>query len=155
MTKSNSRPAEVLNVRPAGDAHQVITLDGGGQRYRREPCATCPWRVDMVGEFPPEAFVLAAPCGTSDLSAIDAPVWVMERLEHTFACHESGPERPATCAGYILRGDQAIGWRLALCFGAFDPAQVSDGGHLLHNSYREMAEANGVDADDPELRACR
>jgi hypothetical protein len=32
---------------------------------------------------------------------------------------------------------------------------VEDGGHELHESYRAMAIANGVAADDPVLAACR
>jgi hypothetical protein len=32
---------------------------------------------------------------------------------------------------------------------------VHDGGHDLHDSYRDMAVANGVDPDDPALGRCR
>lgn len=32
---------------------------------------------------------------------------------------------------------------------------VHDGGHELHDSYRAMAEANGVPHDDPVLKDCR
>ena len=32
---------------------------------------------------------------------------------------------------------------------------VSDGGHELHDNYREMAIANGVSPDDPSLAECR
>ncbi|MNF18338.1 hypothetical protein D3C80_2223580 [compost metagenome] len=32
---------------------------------------------------------------------------------------------------------------------------VSDGGHELFESYRAMAEANGVSSDDPVLARCR
>jgi hypothetical protein len=73
---------------------------------------------------------------------------------HGFACHSSGTEKPATCAGYILRSPDAIGWRLAVAFGKFDPSKVSDGGHELHENYRAMAEANGVASDDPVLDGC-
>jgi len=54
MAKSKS---EILEVRPAGDDHQVVTVQRDAERktghlYRRKPCAKCPWRVDAVGDVP-------------------------------------------------------------------------------------------------------
>lgn len=157
-TKSR-RETKILAHRLAGDDHAVLTFVGGTQGYRREPCATCPWRVDAIGEFPAEAFRHSAGCGI-DVSLLPwqtdplTAAAMMESADHIFACHSSGAEKPATCAGYILKGDQALGWRIAAAKGSFDPKQVSDGGHLLHSNYREMAEANGVDENDPVLIAC-
>lgn len=73
-----------------------------------------------------------------------------------FSCHESGKERPATCAGFLLRNaDHNMQVRLAIGRGALDPDKISDGGLDLHASYRDMAIANGVDPDDPVLSRCR
>jgi hypothetical protein len=50
----------VLEIKSAGPDHQVVTIQGGTDGYRRSPCPTCPWRIDAVGVFPPEAFVHSA-----------------------------------------------------------------------------------------------
>lgn len=135
---------KVTQTRMAGTDHAVITLEGGTTgAYRREPCRGCPWRVDNTGLFPAEAFRHSAP------TAYDAAF-------HTFACHESGSKSPATCAGFLLRNSaNNIGVRLAVSGGRIDPSQVTDGGHELHESYRAMAIANGVPADDPAIEPCR
>ena len=71
----------VLETRPAGEDHQVVSVQGAQKSYRKQPCSDCPWRVDAVGEFPAEAFRHSARTAY-DLS------------EHVFACHESGVEKP-------------------------------------------------------------
>ena len=141
-----TRPAPtVTDIRPAGEDHAVITLDTprGSTGYRRTPCHTCPWRVDATGAFPAEAFRHSA--GTSyDCATVQ------------FACHASGTARPRTCAGYLLNGStHNLAARMSLARGDVDLSRVSDGGHDLHASYRAMAEANGVDPDDPVLTPCR
>lgn len=143
----------ITQRRSAGPEHQVVTVEGGSRSYRRSPCPTCPWRKDAVGEFPAEAFRHSAQTG-ADGATISGPDGLAE-ASHTFACHTSGTEKPATCAGYILRSQDAIGWRLAVIRGLFDPRQVSDRGIALFDSYYEMAVANGVPPDDPALRTCR
>jgi hypothetical protein len=45
--------------------------------------------------------------------------------------------------------------RLQASMGRIDLNSVTDAGLELHASYRDMAEANGVDPDDYVLRACR
>lgn len=95
-----------------------------------------------MGEFPPEAFVHSAS------TAYDL-------AENTFACHQSGAEKPAICAGFLLRGaDHNLAVRLGYLKGTIKP-DVKDGGHVLHANYREMAIANGVDPEDPALTKCR
>lgn len=134
--------ARITEVRPAGDAHQVVTVEGGGGAYRKKPCDTCPWRVDAVGEFPAEAFRHSAPTA-------------YDMAQNTFACHSSGTEKPATCAGFLLRGaDHNMAVRLGYMMGRYKN-DVTDGGHELHESYRAMAIANGVDPEDPILKECR
>ncbi|MGP3505479.1 DUF6283 family protein [Paracidovorax citrulli] len=136
--------ATVVMVRPAGEDHQVVTLQSvadGKRPFRKEPCAQCPWREDSVGVFPPEAFKHSA-ATAYDMSS------------HTFGCHDSGTDRPAACAGFLLRGAaHNLRVRLQLMQGNY--RGVTDGGHVLHDSYRSMAIANGVDPADPVLERCR
>lgn len=143
--------SRITNRRLAGKDHAVLTLEGGDGRYRRRPCSDCPWRKDATGVFPPEAFKHSANTG-ADGSAL---IRVGDDALHTFACHQQGTEKAATCAGYILRGDDAIGWRIAVVLGRFDPKQVSDDGIELHDDYFAMAVSNGVPGDDPALDHCR
>ena len=137
------RGRRVTNVRPAGPNHQVVTVEGGGGTYRHQPCSDCPWRRDAVGIFPAAAFLHSA--GTAyDMALV------------TFACHQSGTGKPAICAGFLLRGAaHNLTVRLRIISGEIEPAAVSDGGADLFDGYREMAEANGVEPDDPALRRCR
>lgn len=141
--KRASKPT-VINVRPAGAEHQVVTVEGGRGSYRREPCSDCPWRKDAaIGEFNAEAYRHSANTAY-DMST------------HQFSCHQSGIEKPAACAGFLLRGaDHNLSVRLAQMNGRIDLRKVKDGGHELYESYRAMAEANGVPADDPTLGPCR
>jgi Family of unknown function (DUF6283) len=132
----------VTQIRPAGDCHQVVTVEGGQGGYRRKPCSDCPWREDATGEFPAEAFRHSANTAY-DMST------------HTFACHQSGAVKPAVCAGFLLRGaDHNLAVRLKRLNGQIVD-DVTDAGLELHANYRAMAVANGVDADDEILRPCR
>jgi len=141
IAKRSIRP-KVLRTRRAGPDHQVVTVKSPCKAYRREPCPKCPWRKDAVGEFPPEAFVHSAETA-------------YDMAEHLFACHDSGSAKPATCAGFLLRGaDHNLAVRLGRMSGRYGD-DVVDGGHELHESYRDMAIANGVDPDEPRLVACR
>lgn len=120
-----------------------MTVEGGGGQYRREPCGGCPWRVDQTGEFPAGAFLGSAHTA-------------YDMARNSFACHESGTKKPATCAGFLLRGaDHNMGVRLKAMTGEIDLDAVSDGGHALHDGYRAMAVANGCDPSAPELEECR
>lgn len=140
--KPSKKGARVVNVRPAGDAHQVVTVVGGKGLYRRKPCKDCPWRKDAVGEFPAEAFRHSANTAY-DMS------------EHTFACHQMGAKKPGICAGFLLKGsDHNLAVRLKRMQGLIVD-DVKDGGHALFENYREMAVANGVAADESVLQPCR
>jgi hypothetical protein len=136
-----TRP-RVTAVHPAGPDHQVATVEGRGA-YRRWPCGPCPWVVDNTGEFPPEAF------GHSTITAYDCAV-------STFACHEAGADHPTTCAGFLLRGaEHNLTVRIASSSGRLDLSQVHDDGRELHDGYRAMAIANGLDPADPRLAPVR
>lgn len=128
-----------LTKLPAGPDHSVAVVPGAPHAYRREPCSGCPWRVDQTGVFPPEAFEHSA--NTARPGSL-----------HTFGCHESGIYKGATCAGFLLRGVTCNRAAETLAAeGHIDPAQVHDGAHALHASYRDMAIANGVPASHPVL----
>jgi hypothetical protein len=134
--------ARITDIRPADENNQIVTIEGGPGGYRREPCGGCPWRVDQTGAFPAEAFRHSA-----------STAYDMAR--NTFACHESGTKKPATCAGFLLRGaDHNLAVRMRQRTENFS-VTVRDGGHELHASYRAMAIANGVPADDPAIERCR
>ena len=138
MTKTTT----IMQIRPAGIDHQVVTVQGGGSTYRRTPCADCPWKIEATGVFPAEAFKLSAHTAY-DMSG------------EIFGCHQSGSTHPATCAGFLLRGgDHNLAVRLGFMSGKYQD-DVSDAGHALHDDYSSMAEANGVDPADPVLTPCR
>jgi hypothetical protein len=129
-----------------GNLYGVTTLTSkpnGQAGYRKQVCETCPWRLDAeVGRFPAQAYRESAP------TAHDASF-------STFACHESGKEHLQTCAGFILANSfDNIGVRIAECRGDLDRRQIKRT-VPLYRSYRAMAEANGVDPDDPVLAPCR
>jgi hypothetical protein len=134
--------ATITAVNPVDETYQVVTIEGGRQCYRREPCGGCPWRVDQTGIFPAKAFRHAANTA-HDMS------------DRQFACHESGSTKPATCAGFLLRGaDHNLSVRMKRMRGEIRD-DVHDGGHELHADYRAMAIANGVDPTDQAISACR
>lgn len=142
MTKKTPRWAFVVETRAAGAEHQVVSVLSNHKSYRRKPCSDCPWRVDATGVFPAEAFRHSA------RTAYDMS-------NHVFTCHQSGVERPATCAGFLLRGaDHNLAARLGYISGRYR-ADVTDAGVELHQSYADMAVANGVAPDDPSLKRCR
>ena len=135
--------ANITGRHACGDTHEVVTVEGGPSTYRREPCDECPWRKDLrAGAFPAEAFRHSAN------TAHDASL-------HMFGCHMSPSNRPQTCAGFILKNSvHNLGVRIATSSGRIDPSKVSSR-VPLYDSYREMAVANGVSADDPALAKCR
>lgn len=136
-------PARITEIRPAGPFDQVVTLKGGHGSHRKTPCPGCPWVKANDGSFPAEAFVHSASTA-------------YDMAQNRFACHESGIKKPATCAGFLLRGaDHNLSVRLDIIRGRLDPTSISDGGRDLHEDYKSMAIANGVPADAPALKACR
>lgn len=109
----------------------------------KRPCPNCPWRRDApVGHFPPEAFQRLA-----------ASAYDMDRM--IFQCHDTTPENPVVCAGFLERGaTHNLTVRLAYMNNEIEPMDRS-GGVELFEDYREMAIANGVNPDDPLLEPCR
>jgi len=151
---SKRRQTEATRVRPVGEGGDgadwgVVRLEtksnGAKAVARLKPCATCPWRKDAaIGFFPAEAYRVSAN------TAYDGSM-------STFACHDSGKENPATCAGFLLvNAANNMGVRFAQMDGRLDVDRVGNpDGVALYASYRDMAIANGVDPDDPRLAPCR
>jgi hypothetical protein len=75
--------------------------------------------------------------------------------EGLFQCHDTTDEVPLTCAGFLERGaDHNLTVRMAYIRGRLEPMDRS-GGHDLFDDFREMAVANGMDPDHPEMARCR
>jgi len=133
----------ITHIRPAGPFDQVVTVQGGKGSYRKTPCNGCPWVKANAGSFPKQAFLHSANTAY-DMS------------EHRFGCHESGTKKPATCAGFLLRGaDHNLAVRLDLMRGRIDLESVREDGRDLFENYRAMAVENGVPEDAEELSKCR
>ena len=143
----SKREVIVHEMRECSEEFGVATVEtrgGASALHRRVPCAECPWRMDVpTGVFPPDAF------RTSANTAYDGAI-------KTFGCHMSKKTAPHTCAGFLHRhAENNIGVRLSLNGERIDLDTVSDGGLPVYPSYREMAIANGVPADDPALAEVR
>lgn len=141
------KQAKIVDARPGGEnehgEHRVLSIEGGKFCARPQPCPKCPWRVDAVGQFPAEAFRQSASTA-------------YDMATNMFSCHDAGAKKPATCAGFLLRGaDHNMAVRMKVVMREFSFAAVSDGGHELFESYRAMAIANGVPEDDPVIEPCR
>lgn len=70
-------PSKIDYITPVDDDHRVVTVVTKGeskQRYRREPCADCPWRDYAVGEFPGDAFKVSAKTGQLIISFLQSTV---------------------------------------------------------------------------------
>jgi hypothetical protein len=146
MARPRKRTVTHVATRVAGPDHAVLTLhSSGGAKHGHctRVCAQCPWRLDSpVGEFPAEAYRHSAP------TAYDGAMT-------TFACHMAGAEAPATCAGFLLKNaDNNIAVRLSMMTSRLDPSDIRET-VPLYESYRAMAEANGVEPNDPVLSPCR
>lgn len=138
--------AVVVNRTKADENHEVVSVRSKFRDktcFMKQPCSNCPWRKDSVGEFPAEAFRLSA-------------ITSYDMAEETFACHSAGLKKTKVCAGFILRGaDHNLAVRIAIIKGDLKPDEISDGGHELFRSYKEMAIANGVSPDDDSLKRSR
>lgn len=138
-----ARRTKIIGTRVCSQDYGVTSIVTEGRNKhvaRHKPCEQCPWRKDVpTGVFPEQAYRESAPTS-------------YDMAQSTFACHMSGAENPATCAGFLLRhADNNLSVRLSLMTGRIDLTKIGDGGYPIYESYREMAIANGVDKDDPCL----
>ena len=142
---SMEKKAKVVGRTKADANHEVISVVQSGETYRycRTPCAECPWRKDSpIGAFPAEAYRISAKTA-------------YDMAQSTFACHMAGKDNPATCAGFLLQSSaHSFQVRMSLIKGRLDLSKVKSD-VPLYGSYRKMAEANGVDPEDPVLKPCR
>lgn len=143
----SKRRVVIGETKVCSEEYGVTTLSTKGGKFhahRKSPCEECPWRKDVPTEvFPADAFRASAD------TSYDAAV-------KTFACHVSGAEKPATCAGFLLRhGENNLSIRLSFTGEKIDLSRIHDGGFPIYDSYRDMAIANGVPEDDPCLNNVR
>lgn len=135
------KTAQVVRTRPAGPDHQVVTIEG----------------AEWVSSPALQRLPLAEGCrgriSTGSFRALG-----QHRIRHG-AKHLCVPPVWCSKAGHLrrilLRGaDHNLSVRLGYLKGVIDH-DVKDGGLALHDGYREMAIANGVDPDHPALKQCR
>lgn len=142
-----AKRSKVISVHPCDSTAQVVTVNTPAAKpvFRREVCAECPWRRDSPpGAFPAEAYRHSAKT-------------CVDMATSTFSCHMSGAKTPATCAGFLLSKDADHNMQVRLSSareGIWMPGAVKRTAPT-YDSYYEMAVANGVDPDDPAIRACR
>lgn len=149
MTKKHPQETRVAGLGADGNLYGVTSMvsesDGKHRSARAKPCPSCPWRKDAeIGAFPAEAYRLSArTCYDAALS--------------TFACHESGVDKPAVCAGFLLANSaNNLGVRLGLSASRLDLDRIGNPDQVeLYESYRDMAIANGVSEDDASIAPCR
>lgn len=111
--------------------HQVAEIKDPNTivRARVEVCGGCPWRKSNAGNFPAEAFAVSRQ--TCAESSIDL-----------FMCHESGWEKPAICAGFILANPEHRAVKLLTQTGVIDQRAIS-APEPMFDSYIAMETANG------------
>lgn len=102
----------------------------------RQPCASCPWRLDQDATAIP-GFVLAkaeALAATSPDERGMGPGWGSPM----FACHQSRDGQEVVCAGWLAQvGAAHPGVRLALMQGTMTPDQVQPQTGL-HTTFQEV-----------------
>ena len=103
MAEKMAKEVKISKITPAGEGHQVVSMEGGGGGYRKKPCSDCPWRKDAVGVFPAEAFAHSA-------------TTAYDMAQNKFGCHQSGVNKPATCAGFLLSLGQSWLAQVKMCF---------------------------------------
>ena len=142
------RKGQKTSIFDCGDGHhQVATVtskNDGPLIFRRRICDECPWRKDApIGAFPASAYRHSA-------------ITAYDMSQNLFSCHMQGIEKGAVCNGFLnANAEHNLAIRLAIATGRFDFADLPESPVELYGSYREMAEANGVDPDDAALRLCR
>jgi hypothetical protein len=107
-------------------------------KYIKTPCNECPWRMDVaLGRFSAERFRALAPCAEDMANMV-------------FACHKSPLDAEFACAGFLLQSS-AHNFTCRMARHNFDVSSPFP----MFATYRKMAIANGVKANDPALRHCR
>lgn len=105
----------------------------------KQPCASCPWRVDAAASHIPQFDIqlaerLARCCPDERGVGPDHDASL-------FACHLSKPEHPFACAGWLAQVGRAhVGVRLAVMAGRISVEQLDPqpGWPELHSTYPEV-----------------
>lgn len=122
----------------------------------RQPCLSCPWRVDRhAADIPGFDLAKAEALESSTSDKFGAPV---------FACHQSVPEQEVVCVGWLVRyGYHNISIRLMLLNNLMKPEalEIGPGWPELHHTFDELIEKLRCDSatsvpgpgyDQPRLR---
>jgi len=98
-------------------------------------CDECPWRKNAApGRFAPERYVALAGTSKQGFGAI-------------FTCHKTDDGNEHACVGWLMvDGPENLVVRFAIAKGDIDFKNLRSRGEL-YDSYGEMAEANGVSAE--------
>lgn len=101
----------------------------------RQPCRTCPWRLDQhAQDIPGFKLELAEQLVNTTSDQLGAPM---------FACHQSNEGEEVVCAGWLSRyGWNSIGVRLAMMNGRIKPEQLQpdDDWPELHDTFEDVIE---------------
>jgi hypothetical protein len=112
----------------------------------RQPCASCPWRLDQHADAIPNfSLDLAEGLVRTTSDELGAPI---------FACHQSRNGEEIVCAGWLARyGADSIAIRLQLMDGRCHPSALSPGDDWpeLHETFREVIEKLRTDEAEQAL----
>lgn len=100
----------------------------------RQPCRTCPWRVEQhADEIPNFRLDMAEKLDATTSDQFGAPI---------FQCHQSTGEKPVVCVGWLWRyGPDNIGIRLRLLNGQMQPEELEPNPEVeLHETFQEVIE---------------
>ncbi len=116
-------------VHQAGPDQVAKIVDGDTPIVaRQEVCKGCPWRKSNCGNFSPEAFEVSKDTCTPGSASL-------------FMCHESGWEKPAICAGFILANGEHRSVKMLTEHGVIDYTKMSVP-EPMYESYETMLRDN-------------
>lgn len=111
----------------------------------RQPCSSCPWRVDRhADQIPNFRLELAERLHATTSDQFGAPV---------FACHQSREGQEVVCAGWLARyGWNSIAVRLQLLSGDYRPEMLEpgDGWPELHETFEQVIAKLRADCTKPK-----
>lgn len=115
---------------------------GRDARMKREPCPTCPWRVDKHADtIPGFSLEMAENLVTTCSGELGAPM---------FACHQSKPDKEIVCLGWLVNyGWDSLTVRLNLAAEKLTPEDLERGEDWpeLHDTFEEVIEKLREDMD--------
>ncbi len=116
-------------VHQAGPDQVAQIVDGDTPIVaRHEVCKGCPWRKSNCGNFSPEAFETSK--NTCEPDSVNL-----------FMCHESGWEKPAVCAGFIIANPDHRSIKVLAEAGVIDQTRTHEP-EAMYESYEAMLRDN-------------